>query len=103
MELAQPPEAIVAASDTLGLGALRELRAMRCRVPADVSVVCFDDPLDGDLLEPPMTALTRHYRELGELAAGRLLNVLRGDAAPGGPVEIRVPMELVVRGSCGCA
>ena len=39
------------------------------RVPDDVALVCFDDPVDGDLLDPPMTALARHYGDLGEVAA----------------------------------
>lgn len=102
MELDEPPTAIVAASDTLALGALRGLRALGRRVPDDVALVCFDDPLDGDLLDPPMTALGRHYRELGELAAGVLLEALHG-ASNGTPVELRVPLELVVRSSCGCS
>lgn len=101
MELAQPPSAIVAASDTLVLGALRELRQMGRAVPGDVALVSFDDPFDGDLLDPPMTALARHYRDLGELAAGVLLAALR-EGHDGDPVEIRVPLELVVRASCGC-
>jgi len=101
MESAEPPAAIVAASDTLALGALRELRRMGCGVPGDVALVCFDDPVDGDLLDPPMTALGRHYGELGELAAGVLLDALRGGDGDA-PVEIRVPLELVVRASCGC-
>jgi LacI family transcriptional regulator len=100
MELEQPPTAIVAASDTLALGALRELRAMGRRVPADVALVSFDDPLDGDLLDPSMTALGRHYRELGELAAEILLDALGG--GDGAPAQLRVPLELVVRASCGC-
>ena len=101
MALDEPPSAIVAASDTLALGALRQLRRMGRTVPADVALVCFDDPVDGDLLDPPMTALGRHYGDLGELAAGVLLRALR-DGSDGDPVEIRVPLELVVRRSCGC-
>jgi DNA-binding LacI/PurR family transcriptional regulator len=101
LELSEPPTAIVAASDTLALGALRELRRMGKRVPGDVALVCFDDPIDGDLLDPALTALTRHYGDLGELAAGLLLEGLRG-AVQSEPAEIRVPLELVVRASCGC-
>ena len=101
MELAEPPTAILAGSDTLAIGALRELRAMGRDVPGDVALVGFDDPLDGDLLDPPMTALGRHYRDLGEIAAGVLLDALRNGHG-GDPVEIRVPLELVVRTSCGC-
>ena len=70
-------------------------------MPGDVALVCFDDPVDGDLLDPPMTALARHYGDLGELAAGVLLDALRG-GHNGDPVQIRVPLELVVRASCGC-
>jgi DNA-binding LacI/PurR family transcriptional regulator len=102
MELEQPPSAIVAASDTLALGALRELRRLGLDVPGDVALVSFDDPLDGDLLDPPITALGRHYRELGELAAGMLLDALRGGGEQQGGAEIRVPLELIVRVSCGC-
>ena len=101
MELAEPPTAILAGSDTLAIGALRELRAMGRDVPSDVALVGFDDPLDGDLLDPPMTALGRHYRDLGEIAAGVLLDALRNGHS-GDPVAIRVPLELVVRTSCGC-
>ena len=101
MELAEPPAAIVAASDTLAVGALRELRAMDLEVPGDVALVGFDDPVDGDLLDPPMTALARHYRDLGEVAAGVLLDALR-DGHSDDRVAIRVPLELVVRTSCGC-
>jgi LacI family transcriptional regulator len=101
MELDQPPTAIVAASDALALGALRELRRQDLKVPEDVALVCFDDPQDGDLIEPSITALGRHYRELGEVAAELLLAALRGDGRAG--AEVRIPLELVVRTSCGCA
>jgi LacI family transcriptional regulator len=100
MELAQPPTAIVAASDALALGALRELRRLGVKVPEDVALVCFDDPQDGDLMEPSITALGRHYRELGEVAAEMLLAALRGGGEAG--AEVRIPLELVVRTSCGC-
>jgi DNA-binding LacI/PurR family transcriptional regulator len=100
MELDQPPTAIVAASDALALGALRELRRQDLKVPEDVALVCFDDPQDGDLLDPSITALGRHYRELGEVAAELLLAGLRGEGEDG--AEVRIPLELVVRTSCGC-
>jgi DNA-binding LacI/PurR family transcriptional regulator len=95
------PNAVVAASDTLAIGALRAIRAAGLAVPGDVALVSFDDPAYGDLIDPPMTALSRHDRELGERAARLLLGTLaNGDAH--GPVEIRVPAELIVRRSCGC-
>jgi DNA-binding LacI/PurR family transcriptional regulator len=102
LALPEPPTAIIAASDTLALGALRALRGEGARVPDDVALVSFDDPASGDLLDPPITALARHYGALGELAAGILLRVLRKEAGAGRPSAIRVPLELIVRASCGC-
>jgi LacI family transcriptional regulator len=95
------PSAVVAASDTLAIGALRALRAAGLRVPEDVALVSFDDPVFGDLLDPPMTALSRHDRELGERAANLLLRKLTGGDGTAA-VEVRVPLELIVRRSCGC-
>jgi LacI family transcriptional regulator len=104
--LDEPPTAIVAAGDTLALGALRAIRRAGKRVADDVALVSFDDPVDGDLLAPAMTALARHDRELGELGARLLLDKLAGGerAEPDDArrVEVRVPLELVVRASCGC-
>ena len=73
-------------------------------MPADVALVCFDDPADGDLLDPPMTALGRHYGDLGELAAGLLLRALRGGSNgdprrdPGAARARRAPLlRLLIR------
>lgn len=107
----EPPTAIVAASDTLALGAMRGLRRAGHRVGHDVALVSFDDPVSSDLLDPPMTALARHDRELGETSARLLLAALKPSKAgaggrpqtiPARAAEIRVPLELIVRGSCGC-
>ena len=113
MALDEPPTAIVAAGDTLALGALRQLRRARRQVGSDVALVSFDDPVSGDLLEPPMTALVRHDRELGEISARLLLDELEaareGAGADGSqrdrprPAEVRLPPELIIRRSCGCA
>jgi DNA-binding LacI/PurR family transcriptional regulator len=95
----EPPTALIAASDALAVGALRALHRAAVAVPDEVALVSFDDPLFADLFDPPLTALARHDRQLGALAAELLLQVLRGDAEQ---PEVRVPLELIVRRSCGC-
>jgi DNA-binding LacI/PurR family transcriptional regulator len=101
LELRPPPTAVVAASDTFALGAMEVIRSAGLSVPGDVALVSFDDPFFGDLLDPPITALARNERELGELAASLLLHALK-TGATSGPTEVRLPVELVVRRSCGC-
>jgi LacI family transcriptional regulator len=64
--------------------------------------VSFDDPFFGAFIEPQLTALMRDERELGRVAAQQLLDALR-NGAQRRSVEIRLPVELTIRRSCGCA
>src|SRR4051794_4736375 len=100
MALERPPTAIVGGTDVHATGVLRGLREQGARVPEDVALVSFDEPVSADLLDPPLTSLDRHDRQLGRLAAEALLRTLRGEAAAMG--TLRVPTALSVRASCGC-
>jgi LacI family transcriptional regulator len=101
LALDEPPTAIVTSGESLALGALSACRLRGRRVPGDVAIVCFDDPPFGDLLDPPLTALGRNEEEMGRLAASLLLHALQSTLPPS-PAEVRLPLELVVRRSCGC-
>lgn len=97
----RPPTAVVTSGDTLVLGAMSACRAAGLRLPDDMALVSFDDPAFGDLLDPPVTALARSDAAMGKLAASLLLHALdTGTLGP--PTEVRLPVELVVRRSCGC-
>jgi DNA-binding LacI/PurR family transcriptional regulator len=99
LALPTPPTAIVTATDVLAAGVLRGLLAAGKRVPEDVAVVSFNDPPLSDLLDPPLTALSFSPRQIGEQAARLLLEQLE---RPHEPEEVRIPVELLVRRSCGC-
>jgi LacI family transcriptional regulator len=96
-----PPTAVVTAGESFALGALSACRTLGLRLPADVALVSFDDPPFGDLLDPPLTALRRNEEEMGRLAASLLLHALQATTVPQA-AEVRLPVELVVRRSCGC-
>ncbi len=99
--LEAPPTAVVTSADTLALGAMSACREAGLRLPGDVALASFDDPAFGDLLDPPVTALVRNESEMGRLAASLLLHALE-EGATGPPTEVRLPVELLVRRSCGC-
>ncbi len=101
LALERPPTAIVAGTDTLAAGVLRALRHAGRRVPADIALVSFDEPVNADLLDPPVTSLDRHDRELGRRSAELLLDALTGRAR-GAPRVLRTTPTLGVRRSCGC-
>lgn len=103
LDLDQPPTAMVGGADTLAVGLLKGVRDRGRAVPEDMAVVSFDEPAYADVLDPPMTSLDRHDRELGRRAAEMLLAALGhlNGSAPH-PQVIRVALQLLVRRSCGC-
>ena len=97
LKRAQPFDAIVAASDLIAIGALRALQERRIDVPAQVSVVGFDDIPAASLTNPPLTTVMQDTRLAGEVLVETLLRLVRDE-----PAEGRVlPTRLVVRRSCG--
>jgi LacI family transcriptional regulator len=95
------PDAIICGNDQTAIGAMRELQAAGIRVPADVAVVGFDDTHLSALLAPPLTTIRQPMRLLGERACSRLLQRIADPALP--PRAERLPTELIIRESCGCA
>ena len=71
---------------------------MGLRIPQDFSLICFNDVYPVELLAPPLTAVAVSGKEMGRVGAELLLERLESKRAQ--PVnEIRVPEDLVVRGS----
>jgi Periplasmic binding protein-like domain len=91
---------IICASDVLALGAIRAVRRAGLDVPGDVSVVGFDDSGWLNCTDPPLTTVRQPIRELGERACERLFErIAEPSLRP--KVEL-LPIELVLRSSCGC-
>jgi LacI family transcriptional regulator, galactose operon repressor len=96
--------AIFAQSDLMAIGAIQLLRTRGLAVPQDISVVGYDDIPVAAFVDPPLTTINQPMREVGELAAGIVLDAIAGDG--GGWREPRVrllPARVVVRGSVGPA
>ncbi len=95
--LRRSPEltAVVAANDTVALGACAALRDKGLRIPDDVSVAGFDDlPFSVDAV-PALTTVRLPLHEAGA-RAGRVA-MSKEEAPPGGVAAVRG--ELMVRGS----
>ena len=89
------PTAIFALNDEMAAGVLQAARQLRLQVPEDLSVVGFDDFQIASRLWPTLTTVRTPTREIGRLAAARLLG--RADTEPHDS-EDRLP-ALVVRES----
>lgn len=92
------PTAVICHSDVMAIGLLQACAERQVRVPRDVSIVGWDDVPYAGLVTPPLTTVRVPRYELGQTAARRLLDLLAGRPAPPDPP---LPLELIVRESCG--
>ena len=93
------PEAVFAANDSMAAGALRALHEAGIRVPEDVALMGFDGLPASERAVPPLTTIRQPVTETGARAVQMLNELINGEAQRP-HVEI-MPVELVVRGSCG--
>lgn len=96
--VAHPTSAVIAYNDLLAIGIIRGLGRAGLRVPADVSVVGFDNTLTSRLVTPPMTTVAVPMREMGAAAVRNLLAVMNGAQTRTGTAFV-LPVRLVVRQS----
>ena len=94
------PDAVVCANDQMAIGVLRAFAARGVRVPEDLAVVGFDDIFPASLGDPPLTTVRQPIRELGERACERLFERIAEPSLR--PAVELLPIELVLRSSCGC-
>ena len=92
---------IVCASDPMALGAVRAVRRAGRRVPADISIVGFDDSALMTSTDPPLTTVRQPIESMGRTVIELLLGQIAGTAVPRD--ELLFEPELVVRGSTGPA
>ena len=99
------PTAVICFSDTLAAGVLQTARRLGIEVPADLSVVGFDDMRFAATTTPPLTTVHQDVEGKGRAAAS-LLKQLIADKAAGEELEsqhVVLPTRLVVRASTGPA
>ena len=94
------PRAIVCANDQTALGVMHALARNGIKIPDTVAVTGFDDVPVARHLHPPLTTVRQPMLELGATAFDVLYS--RISAGKGEP-EVVLPVQLIVRQSCGCA
>ena len=99
MQLPNPPEAIVCASDRIAIGAIQWLHQHGFRVPEDVAVTGFDNIGESAFTVPSLTTVHVHKQLMGELAAERVVKLIENEHEI--PLLIQTPTNLVIRQSCG--
>lgn len=92
------PTAVLAASDTLAVGALAAARDMRLRVPQDISLAGFDDIEVAAYCNPPLTTVNVPAYEIGQIAFKILLHMSNNQSRH--VEQYCLDTSIIVRGSC---
>lgn len=95
---ADRPTALICANDLMAIGAIECLRSHGMGVPADMSVVGFDDLPISALLTPRLTSVRQPAHDMGFQAARVLFDLLEGKESVTVPVD-QLPAVVQLRDS----
>lgn len=92
-------QAIVTSNDQIASRVIDTLRLRGIRIPDQVAVTGFNDGQEARACIPPLTTMRLPFRKLGQQAIEILLKALAEKETPD---QTCIPLELVIRRSCGC-
>jgi DNA-binding LacI/PurR family transcriptional regulator len=93
-----PPTAVLAANDTIAIGALKLAQALSWRVPQDISIIGMDDIYASATTSPALTTVAKPKYDIGVTAARILMGRMSGDMQDTAQ-RFRLSCELIVRAS----
>ncbi|MDE6953486.1 MAG: LacI family DNA-binding transcriptional regulator [Erysipelotrichales bacterium] len=91
----QLPDAIIASSDPIAIGAMRALQENNIKIPEDISIIGFDDIKAASFTNPPLTTIYAPAFEMGKYGA----NIVYHMAKMNIPTQIKLPCTLIERES----
>jgi LacI family transcriptional regulator len=96
------PTALFLANHPVMQFVLHALQMLKIKVPETMALVGFDDFELADLVQPTVTVVRQPREELGRVAAAILFERLQETTPPARATRRVLPVELIVRRSCGC-
>jgi LacI family transcriptional regulator len=93
------PTAVCCASDLSAIGAIKAAEEIGLRVPADMSIMGFDDIPIAEAYRPELTTVRQPIMEMGIQAVQMLMEQIRQKGTHVQEIRI-VPHEIIVRESC---
>ncbi|MEO3814502.1 LacI family DNA-binding transcriptional regulator [Sphaerisporangium sp. B11E5] len=96
LSMSPRPTALIYDNDIMAVAGMSVAQEMRLDVPADLSIVAWDDSPLSQVVRPPLTALSRDIAAYGAQAARRLLALIGGEEVT--PYEDK-PSRLTPRAS----
>lgn len=98
MNSSNPPTAVFCANDIIAIGALDACHKLGLQVPGDISIIGVDDIPMASWSIIGLTTVRQSIREIGTLAAQRIVTRIRGETDDGIYHDI-LPTSIVRRGT----
>ena len=97
------PTAILCSNDMTAIGVMRETYDLDIRIPADLSLIGFDDIRLAQFMTPPLTTVQMSQTELAKLAFQALLREMEEPSETQRAKEYKLNTSLILRRSTGLA
>jgi len=98
LSLPHPPTALVVSNDVMAFGAMEAARELGLHIPADLSIIGFDDIPQAAHMHPPLSTVRQPLEEMGRSAVNLLFKYIANPLAEIERVELST--RLVLRESC---
>lgn len=100
LALPERPTAVFACNDMMALGAMRAIRKAALSVPADISLVGFDDIVLTSVVSPALTTVAQPIDEIARSAVEFLIERMQNRESTQEAKKVVLPTKLVIRESC---
>jgi hypothetical protein len=97
-----PPTAVFASNTLASRYVLSAVLHLGLKMPTDLAFVGFDDFDMAEAASPPLTVVRQPAQEMGRVATSQLFDRIERGALPQTGSRIVLPVEIVLRRSCGC-
>jgi LacI family transcriptional regulator len=97
-----PPTAVLTSNTLVTRYVLGAVARLGLRIPNDLAFAGFDDFDLAEFTSPPLTVVRQPAQEMGRVAANLLLDRIARGETPHTGNRIVLPVEIVLRRSCGC-
>lgn len=96
-----PPTAFFCTNNLVMRNALHALSTLNAKIPQEIAILGFDDFEMAGIIKPAMTVVRQPTDQLGRTAAELLFSRLEENAPAAKVKHIVLPVELIIRDSCG--
>ncbi len=101
LRMKNSPTALFVSNEPMASGVLLALRENKVKIPEEMSIVGFDDPIWAPLTNPALTTVSQPSYSIGTFACQTLLKEIKGTGRSKTPFEdIMLKSKLIIRESC---